>query len=93
MKIFGIQENVKLAIIFIPIFLYFLLFPFFLQAQNIVQLTNLRTEYKLNPMGISTAYPRFSWEIASSERDVRQTAWHIRAAASEDDLKTGQNLL
>ena len=73
--------------------LLFLLFPFFLQAQSAIQIANIRTEYKSKPMGISTLQPRFSWEIVSSERDVRQTAWHIRAAASEDDLKTGQNLL
>jgi alpha-L-rhamnosidase len=49
-------------------------------------LTRLRTEYKENPLGIDTRLPRFSWEIESASRDVVQSAYEIRLAASEAAL-------
>ncbi len=53
-----------------------------------VNLQNIRTEYKINPIGIGTATPRFSWEItAADERGVYQTAYQIVCASSADNLK------
>ena len=65
---------------FNPIFhlLQFVLITLFfshLQAGNTIGVTNLRTEYKTNPTGIGVASPRFSWEIQSSGKDIRQTSW------------------
>lgn len=68
-------------------------FPMLVEGKNSVQIVNLRTEYKSNPIGIGITTPRLSWEIISSERNVCQTVWEIRAAASEKDLKAGRNLL
>jgi alpha-L-rhamnosidase len=45
--------------------------------------TNLRTEYKVNPIGIDIRQPRLSWQLASSERNVVQAAYQIQVA--EDD--------
>jgi alpha-L-rhamnosidase len=45
-------------------------------------LTNLRCEYKSNPIGIDIAQPRLSWELVSSERGTMQTAYELRVADS-----------
>lgn len=44
---------------------------------------NLRTEYKVNPVGIDIRQPRLSWQLASSERGVLQTAYQIQVAEDE----------
>lgn len=51
-----------------------------------LRITNLRCEYKKNPVGIDVLQPRFSWELVSSERGTVQTAYQIRVADSEVDL-------
>ncbi len=53
---------------------------------------NLRTEYKTNPLGIDVKKPRLSWEVISSQRNVYQTAYFIKAAYAIDDLQTNKNL-
>ena len=42
-----------------------------------VNVENLRVENLVEPLGIDTATPRFSWIITSDERNVVQTAYHI----------------
>src|SRR5579859_320517 len=42
-----------------------------------IKLTNLRTEYRTNPLGIGTLTPRLSWELASSHHGIKQSAWRI----------------
>jgi alpha-L-rhamnosidase len=51
-----------------------------------LRITNLRCEYKTDPVGIDILQPRFSWELVSSERGTVQTAYQIRVAESEADL-------
>lgn len=63
------------------------------KAQNIIKVTDLRTEYQTNPLGIDNIYPRLSWKIISNERNITQTAYQIRAAKSSEDLKGEKNLL
>ena len=69
--------------------------PFAMKAQTSIKpgITNLRTEYKTNPVGIEVQQPRLSWEITSSRRDVKQTSYQIRVAATTMELKSGNNLL
>ncbi len=55
-------------------------------AATPLALTNLRCEYKTNPIGIDVLKPRMSWEIMSSERGTMQTAYQIQVAASIADL-------
>lgn len=53
---------------------------FFFSAQVIgkeLEVKNLRTEYKTNPVGLDLKAPRFSWELFSSGRNVSQAAYHI----------------
>jgi len=53
-------------------------------------LTELKCEYRANPLGIDTAKPRFSWMIDSSRRGEAQTAYEILAASSESNLAVGK---
>ena len=53
----------------------------------------LRTEYKENPLGIDARKPRFSWQLRSDARGVRQSAYEIRVAASDGALRAGKALL
>ncbi len=74
-------------------FLQFVLFFQQAFANEIPRLTNLRTEYKTNPIGIDASHPRFSWEIITDQRDFIQKAYQIRTAESENDLSEGKSLL
>ncbi len=65
----------------------------FIQISAKLEVVNLRTEYKVNPVGIDINKPRLSWEIVSNQRGIMQSAYHIRVAEKEKDLKNGQNLL
>ena len=42
-----------------------------------VEVTNLRVENLYEPLGIDTSEPRFSWQITSDKKNVRQTAYQI----------------
>ena len=55
--------------------------------------SNLKCEYKTNPIGIDVLQPRLSWKITSSRRAVTQSAYQIRAAEHVDDLHASKNLL
>ncbi|MGP8200456.1 MAG: family 78 glycoside hydrolase catalytic domain [Limisphaerales bacterium] len=46
----------------------------------------LRCEYLVNPVGIDETAPRLSWQVASKQRDERQTAWQVLVAGSETAL-------
>ena len=54
---------------------------------------NLRTEYKENPLGIDARKPRLSWQLASSGRGVRQSAYEIKVARSEAAVRAGRDLV
>ena len=58
-----------------------------------VTVSDLRCEYKINPVGIETTQPRLSWQIKSPKSDILQTAYHIRVAETEAALKSGKNLI
>ena len=58
-----------------------------------VTVDSLRTEYSVNPIGIDTRAPRLSWQLKSTRRGVKQSAYQIRVAWSEDDLRQGKNLV
>ncbi len=62
-------------------------------VQPAFKLTALRTEYKENPLGIDARKPRLSWQIQSSERGFTQSAYQLRVARSERELRAGSNLV
>src|SRR5690348_6458875 len=56
--------------------------------------TNLRAEYRTNPLGIDVVQPRFSWVLEASDplvRDQKQSAYQILVASSKDKLKEGKS--
>jgi alpha-L-rhamnosidase len=59
-----------------------------LQAQ--VAVTNLKCEWRVNPLGIDVAAPRLSWQLQSAQRNVQQTAYSILIASSEKKLQQNQ---
>jgi alpha-L-rhamnosidase len=63
------------------------------KASGILNVTNLRTDYTVNPVGIGDTQPRLSWEVVSSKRDIMQSAYMVRASLSEMDLLSGKNLI
>ena len=75
--------------------LYFLLVisfkPIFGQTKTIV--SSLKCEFKENPIGIESRYPRFSWEMNCFQRNVSQTAYRILVADSPDKLQRGEGNL
>lgn len=48
-----------------------------------LRVTDLRTEYRVNPLGIGTAVPRLSWTLQSETRNCTQSAYRILVAESE----------
>jgi alpha-L-rhamnosidase len=59
-------------------------------AATPLSVSNLRCEYKTNPMGIDILKPRMSWELVSADRGTMQAAYQIRVAASIEDLMKGK---
>jgi hypothetical protein len=52
-------------------------------------LSNLRCEYRVNPLGIDAERPRLSWVLHSARRGERQTAYRVLAASSDHALRSG----
>ncbi|MDO4284769.1 MAG: family 78 glycoside hydrolase catalytic domain [Eubacteriales bacterium] len=46
-----------------------------------MNLYDFRIEYRENPRGLMVARPRFSWKIASGERNVSQRAYRLRVVS------------
>ncbi|MBB4080681.1 alpha-L-rhamnosidase [Lewinella aquimaris] len=63
-----------------------------IHAQD-VSVTNLRFEQQENTLGVGEIHPRLSWQLQSDQRDIMQTAYQIRVAASEADLVRGRRLI
>lgn len=60
-------------------------------TQNVqVKITNLRCEYKANPLGVDIEKPRFSWNLESDQRGVAQTAFQL--LVSSDQQKLNENI-
>ena len=62
-------------------------------GRALLQVVDLRAEYKSNPIGIDAEQPRLSWQLKSPARDIRQSAYQIRVAADIHDLRQGQHLV
>lgn len=58
--------------------------PLMLMAK--VEVVGLKTENMVNPLGISTLEPRFSWKIESDKKELMQTSYHILVASSKENL-------
>jgi len=77
----------------ISIILLFILISLPIVGQNNGQLmapTNLRCEYKINPLGIDVEIPRLSWHVNDSRRSAVQSAYQIVVAGSEELLSKNE---
>lgn len=54
-----------------------------------VQLYDLMVENLINPQGLETRQPRFSWKLKSKERGVYQEAYQILVSSSKENLQKG----
>ena len=62
-------------------------------AKPYLKVTNLRCEYKSDPIGIDVLEPRLSWQIESGKRGIVQAAYEIRVASDLKKLSSKKNLL
>ncbi len=53
----------------------------------------LKTEYRIQPVGIDVEAPRFSWIIQSDQRDTRQSAYRLQIAEAAPDFESGNRLI
>lgn len=51
-----------------------------------IEIYDLKTEYRIEPMGIDAENPRFSWKIKSDGNGIWQTAYHIVVFDGEEIL-------
>ncbi|HTD23260.1 MAG TPA: glycoside hydrolase family 78 protein [Terriglobales bacterium] len=58
-----------------------------------VKVLALRTEYKENPLGIDSRQPRLSWQLQGEGRGIEQSAYQVRVAQSEPELRSGRPLI
>ena len=56
-------------------------------CQNILTITDLKCENKVNPLGVENKNPRLNWILKSAERDQSQTAYRILVADNIASLK------
>jgi alpha-L-rhamnosidase len=70
-------------------YLILLILPVQALAQNL-KVSNLRCEYKTDPIGIEEVQPRLNWELQSDQRNTMQTAYQVLIA--DDPQSLGQGL-
>jgi len=73
----------RLCLSFALISFVFLSFGF---REDTLHIERLSCEYRFNPLGIDTAWPRLSWVLSSDIRGQFQTAYQILVASSKDKL-------
>ncbi|TDW47892.1 alpha-L-rhamnosidase [Flavobacterium sp. 270] len=71
---------------FLHLTLIITLFTFSAKAQNKISVNNLQCEMLNNPEGIDVLQPRLSWQINANVSDVKQTAYQIIVASTEENL-------
>ena len=56
-------------------------------TSNAQSIEKIRCEYEEKPFGLEVTNPRLSWQIKSTTRGTKQTAYQILVADNEADLK------
>ena len=59
-------------------------------VSNSIRTTDLRCEYRVDPLGVDVAKPRLYWLVASDQRAQSQSAYRILVASDENKLKLNQ---
>jgi alpha-L-rhamnosidase len=55
-----------------------------------VEVTELRCEQAVAPLGVDVAQPQIGWQLRSGVRDTRQIAWQVLAASTPELLARDQ---
>jgi alpha-L-rhamnosidase len=55
--------------------------------ESAISVLEPRCEFRSEPLGIDVAQPRLSWQLSSSTRGEKQTAYRILVATTLDDLR------
>ena len=58
-----------------------------------VKVRSIMTEDRIDPVGLDMARPRFSWQLASDQRNVMQTAYEIKVSDNIPGLSKEKNLV
>ncbi len=69
-------------------FLLLIYFSVTVQAQKL-EVVQLTTNYKHNPIGTDALQPQFSWKLTASERNVSQKAYELRVSTNDKDILNG----
>jgi len=59
------------------------------ESMSKVGFGKLTIEGRTAPQGLDEPSPRFGWQIQSDQKDVRQKAYHVLVASSQDKLDNG----
>ena len=62
-------------------------------VSNSIRITDLRCEYRVDPLGVDVAKPRLYWLVESDQRAQSQSAYRILVASDENKLKRNQGAL
>ncbi|RKD19611.1 alpha-rhamnosidase [Pelobium manganitolerans] len=68
------------------IILSLLIFGFYSLKAQVLQVTALKVEQLVNPLGIDVKQPNLSWQIVSQKRGVGQKAYQVLVASSAEKL-------
>jgi alpha-L-rhamnosidase len=58
-----------------------------LRAQ-VFKAVNLKCEYLVNPVGLDSQHPRFTWQMDNSAEGARQSAWQVIVTSSSENDKS-----
>ena len=80
--------------LFSKVFFFWLLFSympvFSKQTSNYAKVTGLRCEYLINPIGIDSENPRFSWMIADARNGAKQEAYQVFVGTDSISISHGR---
>ncbi|MFH0761411.1 MAG: glycoside hydrolase family 78 protein [Bacteroidota bacterium] len=74
------------SFVFILLSLFFIITSCSQDQSKSLSVTNLRCEYRVDPMGIDRQHPRLSWVMKSADQEQQQSAWQILVASTSGKL-------
>ena len=83
-----ISRTISFSLCMLPCLFFNFLFAGITIDGN-VKIKELRCEYTVNPLGIDTKTPKFSWMLESNEREQMQSAYQVLVATYIEKLKKG----
>lgn len=72
------------------IFLLLVVLPVHSENSSHFSIYEITCEQQVEPLGIESRSPRFSWKVTSQKRTYRQSAYRILVADSEEVLAVGE---